>query len=68
MLGYKITKIRKSNQGYDYEAAAFILVDLKTGYVLGMIYFNKVADSDDIKPVRVEYDDPETGHVKVVTL
>ena len=68
MLGYKLTRIHNSNQGFDFESDAIILIDLETKYVSGKVFFIKDIASDDLIPVRAEYADPKTGVIKAVTL
>lgn len=68
MLGYKIIKIHKSVQGFDYESDAILLLDLESPYVIGTIFFDKAVDSDELIPVRAEYEDPKTGVIRGITL
>lgn len=68
MLGYKIGKIHKSLQGFDYEADAVLLLNLDTPYLLGTVFFISAVGEDALIPVRAEYEDPETGVIKAVTL
>lgn len=72
MLGYKLGKIHRSVQGFDFEADAVLLLSLDKPYMVGTVFFNKVVDDSAIIsaliPVRAEYEDPETGVIKAVTL
>ena len=66
MLGYRLIRIHPSNHGFDYESDATLLLSITTGCVLGTVFFD-LRDSNLI-PVRAEYEDPETGVIKAVTL
>ena len=54
MLGYKILKIRKSLQGFAYEADALLLLSLDNHYLFGTVFFNEdikefIADKKETK-------------------
>lgn len=68
MLGYKLVKIRKSVQGFDYESDAILLLDIESPYVIGTVFFDKAVGSDALIPVRAEYEDPKTGVIRGITL
>lgn len=67
MLGYKLIKIRKSVQGFDYESDAILLLSVDKPYIIGTVFFNNNA-YDELIPVRAEYEDPETGVIRGITL
>lgn len=67
MLGYKLTRIQKSLQGFDYESDALLIIDFNT-ILWGTIFFDQDLRSNNLIPVRAEYEDPKTGVIKVVTL
>ena len=67
MLGYKLTRIQKSLQGFEYESDALLIIDFNT-VLWGTIFFDQDLRSNNLIPVRAEYEDPKTGVIKVVTL
>ena len=67
MLGYKLTRIQKSLQGFDYESDALLIINFDT-ILWGTIFFEQDLRSNSLIPVRAEYEDPKTGVIKAVTL